>query len=315
MKYIFGTVLVLAFFGHGAATASDARQRFLADAPPAWARIVEAGRHVVGTMTVTRSWTDSKGKGGSREVDTFKVSGNNALYTSERKGATEVYAVNSEYGFSLRRNSPKAAWAITRFTLDRKSIRRITDGDAVVFANYVLYLYNRFLPDWIKEPTFVIDEADEAAGGIVIVTFHYSPAGPHRPNTQYAVRGEISFDPARSWVPVKFKYDAEIADAVNQGTETSTRQFRTVNGLPVPAKFVSEGNWEYNDPGPYHHEYIFPRFEYREVPESDFELSAFGVDEPGAGGGRFFWFFASSALIFIALGVWFRILYRRRHSR
>jgi hypothetical protein len=308
------------------ARSADLRQRFSSEAPAGWSKIIEAARHVDGEVQTKRSWAEAGKPGGCEELRTFKTAGGNAIFTKENidgeeQGTADAACLGHDYAFTLKRSKPSAAWTISYFGLDRRRVERSGGAEAVALSRYAIWLAGRLLPDWIKEPTFVIDSVEES-DGLAVLRFHYLLPAKHQIGDQYAKSGTIWLDPRLCWVPMKFAYEKFIATGDRIGSETDTYQHREVNGIPVLEKITQDGRategrwdatgkqWKYDGSlmDTFHHEWLFTRYEFRDIPDSEFTLSAFGIDEPGAGGGRYLWFLVGSAVVLVALGVLFRIL-------
>lgn len=304
--------------------AESLREQFMIEAPKHWNTYLDfAKRRLQGDISYKHfevvngsKRLYSEGTASYRQNDGCASVVYTGLSRQDKEG--QVLAQNRRYAFELSRRAPSSGWLLTKIgtdspdyqTVDTTPIAR-TVREAVC-AHFLVF--DRWLPDWIKDPRFVVKEATSVDNGghhLVQVDFGYQP----RDSKESQISGgRLLFDPERSWVL------REYAVTMLRGTKTVTssvnfQHVSAADNRPIILKVVRvDKSPQIGEPsGEINLEYALQE---REVSDADFSLSAYGLPEPiGATVEKqvpvFVWILAASvACALIAIGC--RYLGRRK---
>jgi hypothetical protein len=297
------------------------RERFLTEAPPAWARIAAAidAKHLDIEIEFERTWTSPDGRtGGGKEDRKWKSRGDDVLVVTEHtdgdhKGESDAWAVCESYSYLLRRPTASAEWSITHFGNKQGAYVRKRIGDGPSDDRIALFVGWHFLPDWLKEPTLVIEDVKED-GDRIAVRFQYSPPPGFRHNLWYAKSGTLWFAPSQSWLPVREVIELHTGNDHGINKDDISLEYRDSDqGIPVPKRLTDNCSGLKGDLSRARIVRNYVKYDFCDVPDSAFRLAAFGIPEPTPG--HYLWFFILNAAILVTLGIAFRVIYLRRKQR
>jgi len=299
----------------------DLRAQFEARARTAWSKIVELSRKSDVELVEKQFRKD--------RVDeyhwTTKFADANVCYSigyvnvpsfgGHRSGEGTVTCCNSRYGFELARTAKIRPWTVNYVGSDvgQVSEKALQEG-AVLLPQFGLFVWMFFLPDLIEQDGFTVlgvEAVDRPTGRLAAVRFENK-----RPKDEiifWIQGGTLVLNPQRMWAIEEYDLDVVF----QQTGEARWWSLRT-EFAPSPVQFpvvrkslMRQGPKD--GPEDFQQSWEFPRFELRNVPESEFELGAFGLPELVAPttGRRKWVVFVSGGVVCIAVAIW---LYRRRKS-
>jgi len=187
-----------------------------------------------------------------------------------------VIGTNPAYQFALTRPTPEAKWELdyaiwnaeTRAAVREKILRQ---------ACGCLTLYNLWLPDLFQDPDFKISRAQVRQGGLVELGFDYP-----KPADRYPVRGGVLIgggwmvlDPHQDWILREFEVFTPGTHKWIYHQRSQTR--RGSAGHPLETRVVSHTTSERFDA---RHDMIRETREDPDLPDTEFMLTAFGLEEP-----------------------------------
>jgi hypothetical protein len=276
------------------------RERFLTEAPRKWAEYRTHSDRFQGAFLEVQRWRTSPGNGSAKY--TFEFKQNRALGCAlskfedegdpERKTGSRpqtLWAKNSRYKFQLVQSGPKGSWLLTSrepIETQSKSAAGNTSFDGVMaFSNHATSLKsgNDQIPSLVAHPGFkVIGVTGIDKNGTTLarveIDFHPEREGDIR--YPWLRKGWLLFDPQKYWLLVEYEGAAERDGGV--GTMHGSYEYETgADGLPIlKRKHVTYKGTE-ADGKPTESDYEF-QFNLTEgdVPEGEFELSAFNIVEP-----------------------------------
>jgi hypothetical protein len=273
------------------------QERFRKEAPRRWQEYLERGKRLQGSRLSTGTRNDQEGKVYARSRVELKQNENCALALTQNllgeNQTGELNAVNSRYGFRLRRSAPDKPWAIAGQDLnleDGYGLALISPNEAVrnwvgshLFIDGVAHAY---LPDAIKDPDFSVRSAAPVVRDrrtLVRVEFSARPkpwtTRGHPNNTDWMpLRGGwIVFDPERYWVVRECHLQLQFGPGAGGSAVSMDGKFEYKEGregFPIAKRAVRR----WSNGTQYTEE--FDLVEREDVPESEFTLSAFGLPEP-----------------------------------
>ena len=319
--------IVLSFCGRMLCLAQERvslQDRFLSEAPKKWTEYRARTARFQGSIIHTQ--TDMlKVKQVVRHVkyelkqklDSAWLLLDQRLDPKEQIGIVEV--VNPRYAFKLRRASPAAPWAVVHVDLD------LADGitglyhprDAVDYgAGRGLYFFSgRYcLPSLIQDPRFTLKNVSLTAGkdtDCVKVEFDVTQEEPGRDVIR---SGWIALDPAQYWIVRAYELQAKFFNGT--GVITGSYEYdRGESNTPLLRLHVRRQKGTFNTGEALDHEYRYEcQFVERDVPESEFTLSAFGIPEPPGMTQPTRWYLWAGVAAFVCLGLAVLLRRMRRSS-
>ncbi len=238
---------------------------------------------------------------------------------------SQVFAVNSQYAFSLSSARPGAAgrWILssisvnddaTRTEILRKLNQRLNTFRAPIMVR------DRLLETMVQETDFSAGGDPDKPSDKAAVKFSYSrePKLTDGANYRPVRAGNLSFLPELSWAikNAKVVVKTEVASGICQ---TSIDYITSTKGLPLPTQWLEEESLKLNDGGLFTSR-KFTKFtlhpEVSEPSEVEFTLSAYGLPEPvgvtwSKATPNYVWFLLAAAILGV-LAIAFRTLHRRR---
>ena len=292
MKSLTTVLLLFASFSlvcAGTAHAEDAidwKARFLKDAPRSWQDYKDL-KILQGSYVMT---TTSGGKVVYRDRAEFKQSKTCALTSNQNllnKGQPiNLMAMNSRYGFVLKRPSVEKPWGITEQNLNLKDgfkIARTAPDEAVrIWLTLPLMLNGTaftHLPTLVKDADFsVLGATPVVRGGdtLIQIDFKTTPKRLEDGAWMPVLGGRIVCDPERYWVVRESEVHLQRSPKENGVAESVIGTYEYKDGkkkLPIPKRIV----WKYTG---VEATVDFDLIERKDVPESEFRLSEFGFPEP-----------------------------------
>jgi hypothetical protein len=290
-----GCIIVLSLWPHDTA-AGEWKERLRTEAPPKWtaleqyyAKMEMSYRKIIAIPTEGKPIPESFL--GTIYQDVC-VNGDRIVCTSHHVGkddsgksvdTTFVRGVNSRYFFELAKTAPDAdTFILSNFQpVSDKARQKVFNGGAsnarIAFAGSQ---FGR-LSDIIKDPRFTISNIHGVRrDGKEVVQFEYGftaetpdKQAPPQHKEPWAEHGVVVVDPQHSWCILRTHFDnpnwtgdetVEYGDAIDgfpiprRCTHTSTHKKGMGNGL-----IICE----------------FDKLVHRDIPESEFTLSAFGLPE------------------------------------
>jgi hypothetical protein len=200
-----------------------------------------------------------------------------------------LYATNSQYKFSLVQTGPKGSWLLTSkepVETSSKSATEITKYDSVkALSNHGTALRNGLhqISSLMSHPGFkVVSVTQVEKNGTVLarVEIDFRPEREDELRYPWLRKGWLLFDPQKYWLLVEYEGAAEREGGV--GTTHGSYDYDTgPGGLPIlKQKVVTyKGNEVDGKPVDLVYDFQFNLTE-ADVPESEFELSAFRIVEP-----------------------------------
>ncbi|MBI3837624.1 MAG: hypothetical protein HY288_06790 [Planctomycetia bacterium] len=283
-------------------SANDAalRARFLDEAPKAWSKIIELSKHADVEVIDRRHYFEEQEE---MEVSSkSRISGDNFL--SEAKsikvepprdsfnaGQEQVECVNSKYGFAIRKTRPDGPWQIQSLSNDLEDIKGWLLRKVGVTVNplFAVYVRDKFLPDWIRDPGFKVtgvESAHRASGELVVVHFETDrpPAAKkdQKPISHWMRSGDLFLNPERLWAIEEYQIQAVWLPKEQAQTYTRKSEFGpSAEGYPIMRRSKDTGAWGTTKQPKFARDWDFTRFEIHNIPESEFRLPAFGLPELG----------------------------------
>ena len=259
----------------------------MAQAPPAWSKIADAAKHLEMRYSDDMVYERPGRSGEIHLVWNFKLAGNSRLMirTELSNGSSadeDVEACNSEYEFTLKRTRSDRPWLVTHVGTDlterHEEIAEEWGADFV--AQSALHVGFVSFPEIFQSPDFTIKDVgivDRAGDSLVSVMFEFSPSGKSAQD-RWPRAGVVMLNPERMWAVESF--DVELSaygrsEKLSQHIEYNS----TGGGVPVIKRIVTTREETPDAPGHYQRTWDFDTFEYRDIPESEFTLAAFGLPE------------------------------------
>jgi hypothetical protein len=265
------------------------KDRFLLEAAARWADYTILARkwHVSVHFSVVDR-TGKKSPTHSRhECKQMEDSRALIIYQHLNLGDTQgiLYCVNKRYAFKLTRSDSTAPWVITKLDEPPGDDYRLLTTRARQSTSWTvcrnLMLASVWLPDLIKARGFVlrsVNPATRAGRDLAEVEFDFRS----EETADNPIRhGKLVLDPNNYWLPCSYEATAQWPDA--EGKVSSTIEYlmdATAKGpTPVPrrcvVRYISSEAKVDDDLT-----YDLDVKTGNPVPESDFELAAFGLPDP-----------------------------------
>jgi hypothetical protein len=272
---------------------ASGKERFLAEAPPAWEKYRMRAKRFQGSIERIHTRLAPKREVMDRDRCEIKQRDSCALFLAENLGNGSppdnsglVMATNGLYGFELRRLNPTTSWLVANLDVDLSDGMTYRLGsppsEGVVYWStcpITFELIPYFSGVTIQDPEFVLKQllpTHRKNEQLMMVEFDYrSPSDkPKIPS----VKGWVLYDPQRFWVIQEYNAHVEwTSSKVEASTRVVYEYKEAADGFPIPKRVTRrftpvkgvdrESRFEFN-------------LEEADVPESDFTLSAFGLPEP-----------------------------------
>jgi hypothetical protein len=199
-----------------------------------------------------------------------------------------LWATNSRYNFRLVQSGPKGNWRLTSrepIGTQSKSAADNTSFDLMACSNHAIALKTGVdqIPSLLAHPGFKIVNVtpiDKNGRTLARVDIDFHPEREDEIKYSWLRKGWLLFDPQRYWLLVEFEGAAERYDGV--GTMHGSYEYETSpEGLPILKRkhLTYKGTEADGKPTESDYEFQF-NFAEGDVPESEFELSAFNYVEP-----------------------------------
>ena len=188
-----------------------------------------------------------------------------------------VTAQNGKYSFQLKGANSKD-WILKLVAPTPSDIAKYQFRNYL--NSYVELPYSvtyESLPDLIKDPAFRIVNFVAESEKEARLDFER----PLNAKQRYGPRkGTVWFHSDLSWAVDRYKAEYGTADAVEDEVEASVQYGNFIGGAPVILRHVFSTKPP-NSPDWTKREFVFTNWTYRSIPEDEFKLGAFGIDETG----------------------------------
>jgi hypothetical protein len=188
--------------------------------------------------------------------------------------------------FSLARTG-EAEWVVRDIERNLDLVGDPNLDEAALFARQPVVFFGYDMVKLARDRRFVVENVEPAkAEGnnrapLVRVDFKYL-RNPSEENGAGLVRGWLELDPARDWAIVRYAIDTVVRIPHGQSgmhVEGQNEYFEQEGSLP-PRTRLAKCHWTANvgkDTYLNRMTYDFTKFEFADVPDTDFDLTAFGV--------------------------------------
>jgi hypothetical protein len=276
------------------------RERFLTEAPRKWAEYRTHSDRFQGSFLEVQRWRTSRGNGSAKY--TFEFKQNRALGCAlskfedegnpERKTGSRpqtLWVKNSRYKFQLVQSGPKGSWLLTSrepIETQSESAAGNSSFDGVMaISNHATSLKsgNDQIPSLVAHPGFKVvgvTRIDKNGTALARVEIDFHPEREDDLRYPWLRKGWLLFDPQKYWLLVEYEGAAERDGGV--GTMHGSYEYEIdAGGLPIlKRKHVTyKGTEAEGKPTESDYDFQFNLAE-GDVPESEFELSAFKFVEP-----------------------------------
>lgn len=278
---IFITVVSLLVVAGLAATVSaedGSKQRFLTEAPNAWAHLERYADRVDISACIR---TTNSGPGmidvPPEEINVHYITKDDAklLELIQTSGKSEVFGANLRYGLLLNRSSEDDPFLVRYIGTGKADKDSIKNKLSARFEQYVVAPYrisDKTFNELLREPTFRINSVSSVSRGgedLARVDFAYTPANPE---TSGMRGGWCLFAPDQLWGLRESENETpwgKVACSVEYGEKHE--------GLPTLRRVTTtiinkDGRSQINS-------CEFSKWDNRSVPDRDFTLAAFGLPE------------------------------------
>lgn len=307
----------------GAGAATDLKERFLTEAPAAWARMEQESNrlHVevsIETWYRTREPTDDRTRERTERVSLI-VKARDGMVLQERReidaeGALtkgNVKAVNSDESFILTCTGGEP-WVIRHLGRpDDEGVTSRIESYGRAMLMWPWHISNWSFPKICRSPGFHLKTvAPVESGGVQLaqVSFEYAPREEER---NFVRGGWVLLDPRRSWCIVE--YEVRLEYPLGDRAVARCKNFFADDGRgavrPVRAELhqeTVEADRRFTD------RMQFLRYEHRTVPVSEFTLDAYGIHLRSATSrGRLVGLLFSAGILAVVIAVFLRRRYRK----
>ncbi len=301
------------------------KDRFQAEAPPAWEKYRTRAKRFQGSLERTTVRLPNR-EVVDRDRCEIKQRDGCALFLAQdleggdppnHKGL--VLGINSRYGFELSRQTLTAPWTVANLGTD------LSQGMTFRFASppteavvqwttfpTTLAMIPYFPMVGIEGPGFTLKRVTPTTrnDGQVKVEFAYRPP-TDKPRIPSIKNGWVLYDPQRSWTIREYNVQAVWAEKVVASVVVAYEYKEAADGFPIPQRVIrrmtpiggvdAERRYEFD-------------LEEADVPESDFTLSAFGLPEPTGVERPTRWYLWAAVLGFGCLGLAVVLRWRARRA-
>ncbi len=269
------------------AVADGWKDRLLSEAPPKWAALerfyskMEVSFREIVTVppedpfripgSFLGTTTCDTRQSGELYVAVIRSSGQRG---EEKVESTVVRGVNSRYGFQLGKTAPDAKqFILVKMEPASDEMRGKLWGDAGRHFLYAFTVLGVRLSDLIKYPGFTIKEVRGVQyNGKEMVQLTYDRQYPPEAKVSGPEQGTVILDPEQYWCVQEFRYD----NPLRKGVET-VEYAGAIDGFHIIQRCTHKTtNKQYGS--------LIFTMEYdkvtpRDIPESEFTLSAFGLPD------------------------------------
>jgi len=326
---------VCALFGAGHSEAADANpvvDRLRNEAPEAWRTLTKSHTHVAGAAVFRGNSISPVSTTASERSLEFLLKGEASRIISQRvketggpveepehlKGVLKTAAaVNPQYGFLITYREEPKAWVIQGIGKDgraKDTCRVKSQQDWFPYAKASWSVGGASFDELVLHPGFTLvsaKEVDREARNLVQVEFTFTPSQSELEKRDifrqiWTLRGgTLMFWPEEHWALVESKLNFLVPPDKESKTITKVEYADPIEGRR-PLKSVhrlTDAHWGTADES-----IVFEKYEFRDVQDREFTLSAFGLPEPGVEDNprMFFWVvvsvvFAALILVIVAL--------------
>jgi hypothetical protein len=302
---------------------------FRNDAPRAWTDYLQFIERLQGEYARSMISRTENHESDRRLEVTFKQRPDCWLFVdqiTDRGGegvlAGSVVAVNPNYAFQLSRDGPGGDWSIADFRNRAPTIawppeglsREMSGVNAVLHAPvWYSAIHGRFelLPAMEGYTLKAVRQVDDQGDSLVEVSFTYTPAQGAAP---LRAEGIVRYDPARMWTIRAF--DVQLTNPSGEVTKTDgTIEYDYSAAFPVMRSIKQ--HWQVASIAYDGDIQLDFRLSEGVSPETDFQLSAYGLPEPGesvhaASSPGWFLYLVVIGISLLAIAVLFRLVQGRR---
>jgi hypothetical protein len=264
------------------------RKRFLAEAPAAWSAIVEKGREASCNATWSRKFFGPAKEHRTEEL-AFRVAraGDNKLLEEVIKEgdsvrSEDVTCANDRYSFRLDRPTGSERWEVSAVAKSA-AFADVLDGNVGPLLSRPVLLHSVYLPDLLRHGGFKLINIDKR-DDLVVAKFTFDPSldrkwvsrGSVDPSTAKIRDGTMTLLPDHQWVLSAYDVRVEYPGPSHE-TVTAEYEYEFPDGRHMP---LLKSTHELNTGG-LESVFSFSNWKWSSPPISDFQMSQFGVPEPG----------------------------------
>lgn len=291
LQLAFGGILLLSLCSQGS-SAEGWKERLLTEAPPKWrdleqyySKIDVSYRKVIGAPPEGKPFPWSFV--GTVQLD-IRENGERIVCTTHRVGkdragkqedSTQVDGVNSRYAFQLVKTTPDADTFVLA-NLEPVSDKAREKIRGKVDFTMIFKIQGKRLTDIIEDPLYTIKAYGVQRKEREVVQMEYDFPLAHWDRTDASQKGAspvehgtVIFDPKHSWCVLKYHFDNP--NWIGDGTLEYGEE---VDGFPIPRRCTYTAKSKKGH-GNQLITYEFDKIVHRDIPESEFTLSAFGLPE------------------------------------
>jgi hypothetical protein len=280
--------LCLAFllFSDSQLPAQDHRAQLKTEAGGGWGALKEGTTR---SYSVTATMVDEDSISKTPKRVTFLVKQNRDSYLFEiitpsgvkgdRAQEREVQATNSRYSFIAKNHG--SGWVLTTFNESPDSSGSIRQKAKQLGYNYLDSAWGvggHSFPEVLDNPGFKLIQflnVGADTGGPAQLVFSVPPPANPRLALQVGIeKGTVEFDRCNNWRINKAEF--QMPASMSGGVISSTIQYRTQDGLIARYEQKSSFGAKFQNTVVFTTDSV----EIRDVPESEFSLSAYGLPEP-----------------------------------
>jgi hypothetical protein len=291
----------------------DWKQRFLTEAPKGWAKYYASARRLQGSIVNRYLVLETQ------QLQTMLFEFKQATgcimfsfrYLDGKDESQKCTVVNSKYHFELGRKNLDSPWVLANVgdgPEDLKPFYRTKAYQVKGVITEPLTIYgDDDWPDILSSPDFTLLSAHLDENGLVKIEYTLRWLPTEEKPFRAVQDGRVWFDPDNCWVMRKCEFKRQhgprppLDRSHSYEYQVSQDSFPFLKRMVVKdfakAKLHSETTADYN-------------LELKDVPESDFRLSYFGIPEPRGimwpQPIRWHLYFIAAAVVFLGLGWWLR---------
>jgi hypothetical protein len=275
---------------------TDWKERFLTQAPRAWAELRTKNKRLQGAFTERRYMEDPPKKlVFASEYDLKQAPGCAMVGSIDvtqgegKRAQRQVVAENLKYSFRLRQGQKSPDWTVvdikTTGAKEAKptSISAKNDADRAPNAGIRMNMYVK--DDWVsllKSAEFkLVSIVPITEGKETLACVEYELGGEATAADPFRVvkSGRVWFDPAHSWVMRKSEYRMQWGPKQDPRDSSATYDYEFgADGYPLLKEIVQK---HFDSKGQLEAQQVYTfSFSFGDFPESDFRVSAFGLPEP-----------------------------------
>lgn len=287
------------------------RARLETEAPKSWSEFKSISKHLDVVLTQRHLRPDSE----MVMRITVKSSDANMLHTlaylkvpeaqrARLQGSERVMCQNSQGSFKLEKRQENLPWFV-KYLGDKGGVEKeLKHVDMALL--FPLLVFDRYLIDWFRHPAFLVKDVewvDRPTGKLVAVTFSCAKSEDYK---YWIHDGVLYLNPDRMWAIQECVCDATTKKGEEHVTQRT--EFRADCGkLPL---LKASSITAQTTAGEVQIITNFDRFERREIPETEFALTAFGLPglrRPSIWRSAWLWFALTGfGVVCVLAAIWLR---------